>query len=339
MGNLLVYALTHPSTGEIRYVGKSERGMRRPREHANNKRLQHLPLYRWINKLRSQGLDYVIQVIEEYQDRPSLLAGERFHIARIRVENPGRLLNICDGGEGFTGPHSKESKRKMKEFHGDPERRRAVSKRLKELWQKAAYVQKVRDGHERNKNNPSRHLFWLGRKHSAETIAKMKGKKIPRTAAQLDSIKKVSQGNVGRKHPPRPLEWCLKLGHWKGKVGPRKGWVPTTEERIRLAEQSQKMWNDPKQRQKMVLIRRAQMTPEVKKKVSDSLRKRFADPANREKSVLAANPRPIVDQNGTKYLSAGTAARILGLHRSQVNKVLKGKRKNTGGYVFRYLDS
>lgn len=111
----IVYALSHPITGELRYIGKSESGLERPRQHGNLSHLKskgHLPSVRWINKLRSQGLNYVIEVVEEFPDRPSLMEGEKFYISYFRSLGL-RLLNVCDGGEGFTGKHTPEARAKI----------------------------------------------------------------------------------------------------------------------------------------------------------------------------------------------------------------------------------
>lgn len=112
---MLIYALSHPITGEIRYIGKSERGIIRPRQHgqlSHLKKRSHLPVARWVNKLRSQGLDYVIEVIETQETRESLMEAEKFWISQFRALG-FRLLNICDGGEGFTGRHTPEAKAKI----------------------------------------------------------------------------------------------------------------------------------------------------------------------------------------------------------------------------------
>lgn len=111
MNKLIVYGL-HGPDGKIRYVGKSERGLKRPREHGKPGHLvrhAHLPIVRWIKKLRESGTDYAIQVLEECEARKPLIEAEKRWIAQLR----GDLLNLTDGGEGFTGRHSDETKAKM----------------------------------------------------------------------------------------------------------------------------------------------------------------------------------------------------------------------------------
>jgi hypothetical protein len=115
MNNMLVYALSHPVTGEVRYIGKSESGLQRPRQHGHLSHLKkraHLPVARWVAKLRSEGLDYAIEVVEGCTDRLSLMEAERFYICQFRALG-FRLLNVCDGGEGFTGKHSDSAKAKV----------------------------------------------------------------------------------------------------------------------------------------------------------------------------------------------------------------------------------
>src|SRR5208282_1202241 len=45
--------------------------------------------------------------------RPELDAYERDFIAFLRSQDPEYGYNICRGGEGFTGPHTKEAKEKI----------------------------------------------------------------------------------------------------------------------------------------------------------------------------------------------------------------------------------
>jgi hypothetical protein len=48
--------------------------------------------------------------------------------------------------------------------------------------------------------------------------------------------------------------------------------------------------------------------------------------------------RPFVDQFGTRYETLGEAVRAHGLDKGNVSKVLKGRVKQTKGFVFKYLE-
>ena len=49
--------------------------------------------------------------------RSDLDALERHYIRVLKTQHPEVGYNICDGGEGFTGPHTDEAKRKISEHH------------------------------------------------------------------------------------------------------------------------------------------------------------------------------------------------------------------------------
>lgn len=49
--------------------------------------------------------------------------------------------------------------------------------------------------------------------------------------------------------------------------------------------------------------------------------------------------KPIIDQNGAIYPSLKEAARILGLHKSNISEVLRGIRKHAGGFKFQYYQT
>ena len=58
----------------------------------------------------------------------------------------------------------------------------------------------------------------------------------------------------------------------------------------------------------------------------------------RDKIRSTLNPTPIVDQHGTVYASIHVAAAALGCAKSLIQRVLKGQRKTTRGFSFRFLD-
>lgn len=77
-------------------------------------------------------------------------------------------------------------------------------------------------------------------------------------------------------------------------------------------------------------------TEEQKRRLSEVRRAWMAKAGNREKLSRAHGGKPFVDQSGRRYETIQGAARDLGLSPGHICSVLKGKRKSTGGYVFRY---
>ena len=59
---------------------------------------------------------------------------------------------------------------------------------------------------------------------------------------------------------------------------------------------------------------------------------------HRVKDARAKGGRPFVDQNGARYETIQGAARTLGLQPSCICQVLKGLRRSTGSYVFKYAE-
>lgn len=113
----LIYSLVDPSTGETRYVGKSSSRMRRPKAHAQpcqQKTQGHLPLYRWVRKLKKKGLSYLIFVLEESPVGGDVLAAKEVEWISRKREEGCRLLNLTDGGEGAPGVIVSEETRRKK---------------------------------------------------------------------------------------------------------------------------------------------------------------------------------------------------------------------------------
>ena len=71
----------------------------------------------------------------DIQSREELDRTEREFISFLRATNPEYGYNICQGGEGFAGPHSEETRAKMSRVHkkqwADPQARRAHSDTMK----------------------------------------------------------------------------------------------------------------------------------------------------------------------------------------------------------------
>jgi hypothetical protein len=100
ISQFLIYGLVDAGTGQLRYIGRSSSGLRRPARHFYPSELKKDNSHkgRW---LRASGKPKVV-VIQEL-DGPTLLnVAEVFWIAYFR-EMGCPLTNLTDGGEGSVG--------------------------------------------------------------------------------------------------------------------------------------------------------------------------------------------------------------------------------------------
>jgi hypothetical protein len=112
----------------IRYIGisKNDNADKRLAVHLksarNDSRLQHLPVYKWINRHEADGYSIGYVLIETGLSWDEACHLEMEHIKDYRLIESS-LLNMTDGGEGFLGgSHSEESREKMRAYW-TPERR------------------------------------------------------------------------------------------------------------------------------------------------------------------------------------------------------------------------
>lgn len=90
-----IYGLFDPDTHELRYIGKANNSAKRFIGHLREIR-RKTPLYFWIEKLRNQGKQPTMRVLEicPYEDWER---SERQHIFEARLMGE-RLLNVASGG-------------------------------------------------------------------------------------------------------------------------------------------------------------------------------------------------------------------------------------------------
>lgn len=109
---LIIYALRDSETGDIRYIGKSVKGIVRPKEHWRRRyepKYSTIHVYRWLRKCTNPPL---VEVLEECQTKAELSTREQVWIAVYSAT--GRLTNMTKGGEGTVGRrHSEETKQKL----------------------------------------------------------------------------------------------------------------------------------------------------------------------------------------------------------------------------------
>jgi hypothetical protein len=104
-----IYALKHPETQEIRYVGLTRHPARRLRNEVSCPHTKHLK--NWIYSITSKGLKPQMEILEETEEGPAC-DSERRWIKELRARGC-RLINFTQGGEnGFL--FTEEAKLRLK---------------------------------------------------------------------------------------------------------------------------------------------------------------------------------------------------------------------------------
>jgi len=178
--SFLIYALTDPRTDEIRYVGKSSSGLRRPGHHGARSVLSkdHTHKGNWLRGLVAAGLRYGVRVLEKLpavaalpptERRDAMDAAERRWIAHGRAEG-WPLTNLTDGGDGG--------------FFPTPEHRERLSRAMKGRKLSPEHLANLRANHARGP---------LSEEHKA---------KIRESCNRPEAIARMSEANQGRKRTP-----------------------------------------------------------------------------------------------------------------------------------------
>lgn len=109
----IVYGLVDPRSLEVRYIGKSSSGLRRPLAAARRVKWEPGHKSNWIKSLLALGLSYRVQVLAVASDELELCSLEVAWIAFGRAEG-WPLTNLADGGQGpFGVKRSAETKEKL----------------------------------------------------------------------------------------------------------------------------------------------------------------------------------------------------------------------------------
>jgi hypothetical protein len=87
------------------------------------------------------------QLISDLQTRAECDAWERYYISHLKTQHPDVGYNICDGGEGFTGPHTPEALQKMdakrKKYWSHPENHIKRQEASKKMWANLGTKKKI----------------------------------------------------------------------------------------------------------------------------------------------------------------------------------------------------
>lgn len=157
-----IYGLRDPRDGQIKYVGKAQDLVERMKGHFKGAKRQNTPKNAWLLKLKRLDLCPEMVLLEEV---PEMIwpEAERRWITDMRGKGIP-LKNICDGGEGRTGPLSDETKRKLsiagRGRKWTPEQRKKASAAQMGHKHSLATKERIRQA-------------AIGRKHTKEAREKM----------------------------------------------------------------------------------------------------------------------------------------------------------------------
>ena len=118
-------------------------------------------------------------LVSGIETRPELDEAEKHFIRVLKTQHPDVGYNICEGGEGRTGPVSEETKQKLKD---------AIARRPKEVQQalNKARSDKMKGtglGNTRGRGNKGNH-YPKSEEFRQQVSKKLKGRKVPEDVVQ-----------------------------------------------------------------------------------------------------------------------------------------------------------
>lgn len=114
----IIYALVDPRTDEIRYIGQSSKGLRRPPQHWLGREFKRRDrCHCWVRSVVKSGFVPEILILEYLETPDELDQAEMDWIKAGRIFGR-RLTNMTDGGNGVRGLKlTEERKKAIGDFH------------------------------------------------------------------------------------------------------------------------------------------------------------------------------------------------------------------------------
>lgn len=114
----------------------------------------------------------------------------------------------------------------------------------------------------------------------------------------------------------------------------KKGCIPRKITREKMSNARKGKKRSPETCKNISKSKMGDKNPMFGKKISEETRKKMSL-AQRNKTLQS---KPVIClNNNTIYPSAAEASRVLNLQKSKISNVCNGKRKSTGGYIFKFV--
>jgi hypothetical protein len=187
---MFIYLIVNRATGKY-YVGQHKGSslkqyLQKKRWEAKHKTASRSHLYASMRKHNDPHLWSIHALLSDVQTRAELDQHEKDFIAFLRSQDHDYGYNICRGGEGFTGPHTEETRNKIAE----------ASKRMWNGPMREILVPKLRE-HSLNR--------------SPEVMAKITAANCARAgqSPSPETIQKLRDSHIGIASPRRKPILCL----------------------------------------------------------------------------------------------------------------------------------
>lgn len=171
--NKFIYGLIDPTTKELKYIGKTVRGVQRLRDHVKETRVSprsgmKSKKVNWINKLKNNNLIFDVIYLEYCESESDLNEAEVFYINYFKSIG-SNLLNLSPGGESsYSHIFTKEEKLNL-------------SNKMKLIMNTPEVLKKCSESHKGQVSHNK------GKKSSPETITKIKLANAKRAIKVIDN--------------------------------------------------------------------------------------------------------------------------------------------------------
>ena len=356
----IIYGLVDPYSKHLRYVGKSQKGLKRPLQHFKPALLKvNTHKNHWIKQLLSQGSTPQIVIIQSFEDADILNTAEIHWIAYFKSMGCP-LTNLTEGGDGTRGyVFTEEVKQRMSAsslgFPKSVEHAANISAGKKGVPKSNEYLEKVRSEEHRikmrdmalkNGIKPSAACHEaalkanLGVSFSTERKAKLSAAHKG-VSLSPEHIKHVSEALKGRKMSPEAVA--------KSAISKQRAIIDSNGKiysSIKEAAQELKVSHGAigqalRNGGRCQGLTFSRLKPKRVLNISPEgfLRKCAAQVSPEGLAAqIAGSSSPIIDQNGKIYPSLKVAASIINCNPKSLWKVLNNKQKTIYGYTFKYLE-
>ena len=227
-----IYTLSDPITGDVRYVGKSDKPIQRLNQHIKNYTNSNNYKNRWIKSLISKGLEPKLEILDEVK-QSEWEYWEKYWITQFK--NWGfKLTNSTDGGDcgpTFFGDENPSKRPEVRKKISEANKGRKVSEETKEKLSKyrgenhhgfgklawnsgVKYSEKLKNKLselQRGENNN-----FYGKKHSEKTKEKLRLINTGKILSE-EHKRKISKSGTGKHRGQKSEEHKKKISQAKSK--------------------------------------------------------------------------------------------------------------------------